>query len=133
MHEKEKISNIHLANVLLRENRPLTAKEVMDAIRHYYPHVEIDKDFVYARLNVFCSSKNIICIMDTRVRPRTFEMKYITQVHFKPSNGTFIDFSKTVIPAGGVKGDEKKAARNAALLREIWDDIIRKRTANTIS
>ncbi|MBD2780828.1 hypothetical protein ID852_03455 [Xenorhabdus sp. 42] len=128
---KEKISNIHLADVLLRENRPLTAKEVMDSIRRHHPHIEIDKDFVYARLNVFCSSKNIVCIMDTSVRPRTFEMKYITQAHFKPRNGVFIDFSTTVIPAGGVKDDEKKAAKNAALLRKIWDDIIRKRGLNT--
>ncbi|MCP9270171.1 hypothetical protein M5U04_19335 [Xenorhabdus sp. XENO-1] len=126
---KEKISNIHLADVLLREHRALTAKEVMDAIRRYHPNVEIDKDFVYARLNVFCSSKNIVCIMNTSVRPRTFEMKHITQAHFKPRNGMLIDFSKTVIPAGGVKGDENKAAKNAALLRKIWDDIIRKRRA----
>ncbi|MDE9474739.1 hypothetical protein KKJ12_17905 [Xenorhabdus bovienii] len=126
---KEKISNIHLADVLLREHRPLTAKEVMDAIRRYHPNVEIDKDFVYARLNVFCSSKNIVCIMDTSIRPRTFEMKHITQAHFKPRNGIRIDFSKTVIPAGRVKDDEKKAAKNAALLLKIWDELIRKRRA----
>ncbi|MDE9494597.1 hypothetical protein KKJ09_13635 [Xenorhabdus bovienii] len=126
---KKRISNIHLADVLLRENRPLTAKEVMEAIRLYHPNVEIDKDFVYARLNVFCSSKNIVCIMDTSVRPRTFEMKHITQAHFKLRNGMRIDFSKTVIPAGRVKDDEKKAAKNAALLLKIWDELIRKRRA----
>ncbi|WP_340615858.1 hypothetical protein [Xenorhabdus entomophaga] len=130
---KEKISNIHLADVLLRENRPLTAKEVMDAIRRYYPHVTIDKDFVYARLNVFCSSKNIVCLMDTRVRPRKYEMKYITQAHFKPRHGISIDFSKTVIPNGGLKGDEKKAALKHAALRKIWDDMIRKRMIDPIS
>ncbi|WP_426575363.1 hypothetical protein ACP179_01140 (plasmid) [Xenorhabdus stockiae] len=124
---KEKISNIHLADVLLRENRPLTAREVMDAIRRYHPQVEIDKDFVYARLNVFCSSKNIICLMDTSVRPRTFEMRHITQAHFKPRHGMIIDFSKTVIPAGGMREDEKKAAKNAALLSQMWDDLIRRR------
>uniref|UniRef100_UPI0030DC2869 hypothetical protein n=1 Tax=Xenorhabdus sp. Sc-CR9 TaxID=2584468 RepID=UPI0030DC2869 len=35
-------------------------------------------------------------------------MKYITQSHFKPRNGLSIDFSTTVISAGGIKDDEKK-------------------------
>lgn len=131
MKQKKKISNVYLADVLLRANRPLTAKEVMEGIRRYHPDVVIDKDFVYARLNVFCKSKNIICMMNQDVRPYTFEMKYITQSHFKPRGGVKIDFTKTVIPAGGAKHNEKKAAECAALLRKMWDDCVRRRKATS--
>lgn len=129
MKQKKKISNVYLADVLLRANRPLTAKEVMEGIRRYHPNVVIDKDFVYARLNVFCKSKNIICDMHTDERPFKFEMKYITQSHFKSRGGVKIDFSDTVIPVGGAKFNEKKAAECAALLRKIWDDCVRRRKA----
>ncbi|WP_426577276.1 hypothetical protein ACP179_03350 [Xenorhabdus stockiae] len=41
-----------------------------------------------------------------------------------PQHGMTIDFSKIVIPAGGMGEDEKKAAENAALLREGLSRII---------
>lgn len=111
----EKISSVHIADVMLREGKPVSAKEIMELIRRHYPRVKIDPDFVYARLSSFSLSKSVICRMDKTVRPRKYEMVHVTQSHFNRESRESINFDMTVIPKA-VKRDEKKAARCTALL-----------------
>lgn len=118
------ITNIEIADCLLRAGKPVTIRELKEIIKLHHPGMVInDTTFISVRLAAFERSKNVVCLVNKDVRPATFHMKTITQEFFRGSrNGLPLDFTHTVIPK------KSRSTRSAtAFVNELWNSLVRQR------
>lgn len=119
------ISNVEIADCMLRAGGPVTVKRIVELLGKHYPELEVDVPFVRTRLAMFERSKNVICVVNKDTRPATYHMMQIHQEFFRGArNGRVPDFSRTVIPK---KNRDTDCAGISKMLRELWNGFERSR------
>ncbi|MEG5932468.1 hypothetical protein UXN85_20595 [Enterobacter hormaechei] len=129
MGKANAITNVEIADCLLRAGGPVTVKRLLELLAEYHPSMEVEVTFVRARLAAFERSHNVICVVNKDVRPATYHMMSVNQEFFRGARkGRPLDFSHTVIPK---KSRETDHASLSALCFSIWYQIAEKRYALT--
>ncbi len=124
MRGTRSVSNVEIADCMLRAGGPVTVQRVVALLEEHHPELFVDVAFVRTRLAMFERSKNVICVVDKEKRPATYHMMQIYQEFFRCSRtGEPLDFSKTIIPKKNTPTD----VGLSELVRLLWGDIERKR------
>lgn len=119
------ISNVEIADCMLRVGVPVTVKEILELLAKYHPTMKVDVPFVRTRLAMFERSPNVICVVNKETRPATYHMLSINQEFFRGArNGKALRFAHTVIPK---KSRDSDNTTISAWLRQVWYELELKR------
>lgn len=125
------VTNVEIADCLLRAGGPVTVKRLMELLAEHHPKMHVEIAFVRARLAAFANSHNVICVVNKDVRPATYHMMSVNQEFFRGARkGRPLDFSHTIIPK---KSRQTDNASLSALCFEIWYRLAEKRYLATIN
>jgi len=110
------ISNIEIADVLLRAGKPVTFKEIVVLMNEHHPNFDINTGYIRQRLVLFARSRNCVCVIDKDARPVTYHMQSIFQEFFRGSrDGRVRDFSHTII-----RKKAQETEGSTSILRRLW-------------
>ena len=125
MRKAGTITNVEVADCMLRAGGPVTVKRIVELLKEFHPTLEIDVTFIRARLAAFERSPNVICIVDKDSRPTTYHMLSVTQEFFRGTRHGVrpVDFTHTIIPKK--RGDAESCT--PAFCIELWNRVTRRR------
>ncbi|HFU2857287.1 TPA: hypothetical protein ACGQ50_000827 [Enterobacter cloacae] len=127
MVKLEPISNVEIADCMLRAGCPVTVRRILELLAQHHGQYSVDVTFVRARLAAFERSPNVICVVNKDARPATYHMLQVNQEFFRGARkGRPLDFSHTIIPK---KSRDTDNSSLSALFNEIMNAMARKRLA----